>query len=204
VNIKYIRVPAAALLFAWVSLTLGCFEPAKQAKVAVPPPPAPAALQDPPALVAPQTIAELPDPQPVPEQAVPVRPVPSLTPADASSTAARATPRRNAAAESDSAEKAAGAPVQPPARATNNRPALVAADPNVPSVDTIHKRIAHVEALDAQIRARPMPEDVKMIHNRIQYFLEQARRALERKDLREADSLSNRARVLAEDLAGGR
>lgn len=192
-----------AALAVILVLTTACAERLKPAS-AVAPAPVPAAPQDPPALVVAQTALELPLPQPIPAEAVPNRELPPLVPAPAETTVAHPTPRRRTAeaASESTPESASEPPAQPAQHASTNRAPLVPADPNLPSVVTIQKRIARVEALDAQIRAKPMPEDVKMIHNRIRYFLDQASRALARKDLREADSLSSRAMVLAEDLLG--
>jgi hypothetical protein len=192
-----------------VFLVLSTACAARVKPVAVVTPPAPAPPQDPPALVVAQTTLDLPQPQPVPPGAVPNRELPPIASTPVETTTARPVPRRRASpAAPENAEpvvEQAPEPAAAPApHSTNTRPSLVPADPNLPSVDTIQKRIARVEALDAQIRAKPMPEDVKMIHNRIRYFLEQAAHALERKDLREADSLSSRAIVLAEDLLGVR
>ena len=44
----------------------------------------------------------------------------------------------------------------------------------------------------------------EMLRGRIAYFMEQARQALARKDVRQADSLVNRAEVLTQDLLGVR
>jgi hypothetical protein len=43
-----------------------------------------------------------------------------------------------------------------------------------------------------------------MTRSRIQYFIDQAAKALARKDLRQATALVSRAEVLAEDLLGAR
>jgi hypothetical protein len=42
--------------------------------------------------------------------------------------------------------------------------------------------------------------NAEMTRSRIQFFIEQAEKALARKDLRQADSLTGRAELLAQDL----
>lgn len=183
---------AAALLCA------GCV--AKAPKVAVVPA-APVPASDPPALIFPQTVLELPDPQPVPPEAIPKRDTPAA-PQVTETSPARTTPRHStttASAPTPASEPAKPATSAPPATHTQ----LVPMDDSLPNSDMIQKRIDALKSMQARLSSKT-GGDAEMIRSRILYFIDQAGKALARKDLRQADSLVSRAQVLAEDLLGVR
>jgi hypothetical protein len=178
-------------------LSAGCA--AKTPKVAALPP-APAPQTDPPALIFPQTVLELPDPQPVPPEAIVKRDVASQ-PAVAETPPAHTPPRHPSAIAKREPEPAADPspePVKPSARTP-----LIPVDPNLPNSDMIQKRIDALKATEPKLSSKP-GRDAEMTRSRIQYFIDQAAKALARKDLRQATALVSRAEVLAEDLLGAR
>jgi hypothetical protein len=96
-------------------------------------------------------------------------------------------------------ETAKPVPVAPPASSAP----LVADDPNVPSADTIQKRINEARTLLERLPRNSAREGSEMTQKRIAYFLDLAARSLARQDLRQADTFSHRALVLAQDLTSG-
>jgi len=184
-------------------LCAGCATKATKVLVV---PMAPIPPPDPPALIFPQTALELPDPQPVPPEAIlkretPVQPVVSGTPP------VRTPPRRpattSARRETETSETPALTSQPPESSRPANRTPLVPVDPNLPGSDMIQKRLAALRAMQERL-SRKKGGNAEMIRSRIQYFIDQAAKALARKDLRQADSLASRAEVLAEDLLSGR
>ena len=182
--------PTLALFAPLLSLALtGCFAPKKAILPTAPPysPPPHFEIQptpEPPLLEATQQSWQIssivpdlniPAPKP-PTPPRPIRPRPNVSPPT---------------------------PVQ--AEGPKIRPApLVPDDPNAPGTDTIRKRINYVKELIGQHPLASLREDSQVIQKRASYFLDLATRALARGDLRQADALSNRALVLAEDSSRGR
>ncbi len=180
-----------ALIFA--ILLTGCA--AKTTQVAALPP-APAPQADPPALIFPQTVLELPDPQPIPPEALVKREIPTQ-PAVAEAPPAHAAPRHpvaNAKREPEPAEPPTPEPAKP-----SGRTPLIPVDPGLPNSDMIQKRIEALKVMETKLSGKP-GRDAEMTRSRIQYFIDEAGKALARKDLRQADALASRAQVLAEDM----
>ena len=183
-------------------LLAGCA--AKTTKVAAVSP-APAPQADPPALIFPQTVLDLPDPQPVPPEAIVKRePPPQPAVAEAppahpsthhSGTTASAT-TTNARREAEPTAEQSPEPARPSARTP-----LVPVDPGLPNSDMIQKRIEALKVMGTKLSGKP-GRDAEMTRSRIQYFIDEAAKALARKDLRQADALASRAQVLAEDMLG--
>jgi len=183
-----------AFALAFTILLTGCA--ANSPKLAaVPAPPAP--KPDPPALIFPQTVLELPDPQPVPPEAILKREQPAQ-PAVAETQPARTPPHRAPTAVKREAEPSEPNPGPEPAKASSRTP-LVPVDPNLPKSDMIQKRIDALKAMEPKLASRK-GKDADVTRGRLHYFIDQAAQALARNDVRQADALASRAQVLAEDL----
>jgi hypothetical protein len=183
-----------ALAFGAVIFSAGCAVDApKVAAVPVAPEPKP----DPPALIFPQTALELPDPQPVPPESIPRRDLPVQPPA-----ATRTPPRRPAATTKREPEAIEPSLPQSESARPSTRTPLVSSD-NSPKSDIIQKRLDSLKAMQPRL-ANKTGKDAELTRSRIQFFLDQAAKALARKDLRQADALASRAEVLAQDLLGVR
>jgi hypothetical protein len=175
-------------------------------QTALPPPPKPAAVQ-PPApeapLSIPQTAVTLPSPQPVNPDAIPKVEVAQQTPAPEKPEAPPPTrpSHRPASPQPKQSEEAEPEPpstpvVQEPAPPI--QPILSADDQNRirASIDTRKKEIA--ETL-RRIQKRLSTHDKTLVEH-IRSFLAQCDEAEKRGDLSQADTLSERAAVLAKEL----
>jgi len=186
-----------AIALAAAVLLAGCAVKAPKVLLV---PPAPAPKADPPALIYPQTALELPDPQPVPPEAIPKReppPQPAVSEVSPARTPPRRTPSPTPAKREPEAESAS-----PPADAVKpaaSRTPLVPVDPALPRSDIIQKRLDALRGMHDRLASKT-GGNAEMIRSRIEYFVLQAANALARNDLRQADSLASRAEVLAQDL----
>lgn len=205
---------APAVLFGVLLILAGdgCASRVPKSSVVIPPPsPVP---QDPPAVIAPQTVVSLPAPQPIPPGSLPPRkPVETLPEPSAETTPVKPSRRsgqivgpvrqHEAAATADPNPPAAANP-QPsttpaPAPPAGQNP-LVPGDSNLPSPDTIQKRIDDMRDRLKRARSRPMSEDAQLTAKRVSEYLDLAASALARRDLRQAASLCDRAEVLTQDF----
>ncbi len=193
-----------------------------QQKVAVPPTPQPATKPAP--LVMTQTVAQLPEPQPVPPDSIPPRPPVEYQPAPketdtvveltlepkAVKTPARSNrptarrPAANTAAAETPAAETAPATVPPVTPAIEEQPAappkLSAADESVVSKDQVNAVIADVQTILKDIAKRPQSSANVAAVKRIRSFLRVAQQAMNRDDLRQGDIVAHRALALARDL----
>jgi hypothetical protein len=201
----------------WVLLLCLCCsscETGLQQKVAVPPAPQPIAKPAP--VVVSQTVAQLPDPQPVPPDSIPPRPPVEYQP-----------PVKEAEVETESPPDPKSARQPPktsrPARRTADTPPEVAApstpatpiveEPPAPerlsaagepslSKETVNATLAEVQQSLKELAARPKTSANVAAVTRIRSLVKLAEQSVAKNDLRQGDTLAHRALALAHDLAG--
>jgi len=212
--------PGCNLPLAWVAAGLaaaGLFLPAcKRSKakapvVAASPGPAlvPAASAEP--LSTPQTAARLPPPQPIPAEAIPPEPEVEVAAAPpAPKTAPTKAPVRvlrqsvPAATGTAPANPATAVPApEPPPSGPQLRPLLT------PEMEReINRKVdLHLAAADRlleRLPSRPLDKEQSAAAGRVRAFIEQAQKARRQGDLVRANSLAERAELLATDLAKGK
>jgi hypothetical protein len=192
------------LILAMVPLAGCTLGASKQA--AVPPPPKPAAVQPPapdPPLSIPQTAVTLPSPQPVNPDAIPV----------VQAAQAPAPPKTDTPPAPKVARRTAAGPPKPDPEPEADSPPTVAAPEQAPIQPILNgdeqKRIqAAMEARKREIaeklarakEARRLSSHDQSLVERIQSFLAQCAQAEGRGDYSQADTLSERALVLAREL----
>jgi hypothetical protein len=175
-----------------------------------------------------QTVAELPDPQPVPPDSVPPRPpveyqapvkeadavaepAPDPKVAKAPAKTNRPVAKRPAAeAPAQEAAAPAAAPAVPPGVAPgvtlpvveepSGPPKLSAADESVVSKEQVSAIIAEVQKMLKDIAKRPQSSANQGAVKRIRSFVRLAQQAMERDDIRQGDIVAHRALALARDL----
>lgn len=192
-----VNVGMAGLLVLWGS---GCVKRNHAATPIAPPAPtvsAPAQpFPAPSASPAPSTIVQTPE----------AERAPTSTPKPPSTNRQESHPRPTShtapAAAQNAKQPSEGVKPVPEAPRASSAP-LVADDPNLPSADTIQKRINEARMLLERLPRNSAREGSEMTQKRIAYFLDLASRSLARQDLRQADTFSNRALVLAQDLTSG-
>jgi hypothetical protein len=200
----------------------GCLLSKKQqAKIVTPPPPAPKPAEPavrPEPLSIPQTQTQLPPPQPITPEALATVQSPPQTPEAQTTPATNSRPlRRTGPVAGPKPESAVG-----PAVAGQSATAQ-AAPPTTPTPDTEPRAIVQEiippaelkqlqesvaarkqeirKVLDA-VQSRQLTHDQRASVLRIQSFLQQSEDAEKKNDWRQANTLSERAQVLAKELAG--
>jgi hypothetical protein len=198
----------------WALLVLCVFcsscETGPKQKVAVPLTPAPQVKPAP--IVVAQTVAQLPDPQPVPPESVPARPPVEYHPPvketeaepepqqDLKTTRQPAkTPRpvRRPAGDVPVPETASPA-ATPPAEES---PKLSTADAASISKEQVNATLGDVQRILKDLAKRPQTLSLQATIARIHSFVKQAEQSAARNDLRQGDILAHRALALARDLA---
>jgi hypothetical protein len=158
-------------------------------------PPTPAPITPTPTVTAPisvtQTQVQLPPPQPVPEAAIPARPP----------TTAIVGPERPPASPESPAPSAPPTAVEPPAPtpAVPQLGRLLTADQRREYNRVINQNVLAAQASLDSLQQRPLREAQRSAIERVRSFLVQVEEA-RRSDLELARSLSDRARLLAEDM----
>jgi hypothetical protein len=202
---------------SWWLLCLGLCctscETVPQQKVAVPPTPPPVAKPAP--IVVVQTVAQLPDPQPVPPAAIPPRhpieyqpPVKEIAPEPEPThdpKTPKAAPRNSSRIVRRPAGEAPVTETAPPATPVVEEPVappkLSAADEAFISRDQLNVTLTEVQRLLKQLSTRPQTASSKATITRIHSFVRLAEQSAARNDLRQGDILAHRALTLARDLA---
>jgi hypothetical protein len=221
---NFLTVSIAVLFSTALALSLtGCVinKKQQQAKIVTPPPPAPKTSQPavrPEPLSIPQTQTQLPPPQPISPEALATVQSPPQTPEAQPAPATSSRPaRRSGPVAGPKPESAVG-----PAVAGQSTAAQVLL-PAVPPPDTEPRATvqeivppAELKRLQESVAARRQETrkvlDTAQTHHltyeqrglvaRIQSFLQSSEEAEKRNDWRQADTLAERAQVLAKELAG--
>ena len=203
---------AKALLTVVAGIVLaGCSlrgKPAKSAVVPAAPKPvvAPAPAAPPPALSIPQTRVELPKPQPVDPSALITEPRPPELP-EPPPAAAPARPRRTSPAASQPASPAAAAPAAaatppPETRETFQEIVSPAELKRLQDQGLARRREAN-QILD-QLGRRQLTGAEQKVAATIRNFLALSEEAEKHNDPRQANSLAERAQILAKELQSGK
>jgi hypothetical protein len=203
---------AKALLTVVAGIVLaGCSlrgKPAKSAVVPAAPKPvvAPAPAAPPPALSIPQTRVELPKPQPVDPSALITEPRPPELP-EPPPAAAPARPRRTSPAASQPANPAAAAPAAaatppPETRETFQEIVSPAELKRLQDQGLARRREAN-QILD-QLGRRQLTGAEQKVAATIRNFLALSEEAEKHNDPRQANSLAERAQILAKELQSGK
>ena len=203
---------AKALLTVVAGIVLaGCSlrgKPAKSAVVPAAPKPvvAPAPAAPPPALSIPQTRVELPKPQPVDPSALITEPRPPELP-EPPPAAAPARPRRTSPAASQPANPAAAAPAAaatppPETRETFQEIVSPAELKRLQDQGLARRREAN-QILD-QLGRRQLTGAEQKVAATIRNFLALSEAAEKHNDPRQANSLAERAQILAKELQSGK
>ena len=213
-----LAIPLIAAILSLASCVVGGKKAAKTP--AVPAAPAPTAMAKPPAppppVSSPQTEIHLPPAQPVspealatidmaPEGAKAPEPAPVAKPPATRRTAPAATtanpPRQEPSAGAQPAEAPAAMP------ATEEPPRLQPVYPEEERrriLGELERRNREIENLLKGVNPNRMSADQKAVVERIHSFQTVADEAAKRGDFRSADAISERALILAKELAGGR
>ena len=200
-----------SIAYTWIAFSLAGCSMRKQPKAAVVPPPKPSTtvVRPPPQPETPlaelQTRVYLPQPQPIPEEALTVIRMPQrpalAPPAKPEAPRTASTP----VVTTPTAPLPQAPPpetVQPPPR-QRLRPAESPAERRRIERDIVSRRGQTLRLLN-DISRRNLNEEQRAALARIQAFLEQAETAMKNNDLREADALSSRALLLSQDLHSAR
>jgi hypothetical protein len=209
---------SVCLVLALALCCSSCETGGRQAKAIVPPVPAPAAKPAP--IVVAQTVAQLPDPQPIPPESIPPRPpieyqppvkeaIPEPEPAQdpktvrpPTRTTTGRTVKRDAPATPTPAEVTPPVTTAtPPAEETATPPKLSAADEASVSREQLNGTLAEVQKILKDLSGRPQTASSKATITRIHSFVRLAEQSEARNDLRQGDILARRALTLARDLA---
>ena len=198
-----VRLIIAVVLALGACTLSGCVLLGKKTTAQTPPAPKPAAVQ--PAssepLSIPQTAAKLPPPQPVNPEALATVPEAQPLPAPPETTLPQR-PRRPPAVVMT---KPPETPPVPPPMAAEERPPrlqpLVTPEQQGRLLETINERTKRVKERLNQIKQhRQLTNQEGGIVKRINSFLDQSALATQRGDLIQADALTERAAILAEEL----
>jgi hypothetical protein len=188
-------------------LLAGCLlrrTPAKS--VAAPAAPAPLAKPAPappsPALSIPQTHVELPKPQPVDPEALETEPPPPEAPPAAATTAPPRSRRANPAVSQPAPTPPAAAGPPPDTRETVQEIVPPAELKRLQEDAQARRREAN-QILD-QLGRRQLSRSEQNVAATIRSFLALSGEAENRNDLRQADSLAERAQILAKELQSGK
>jgi len=209
------RITIVAIMCIAVPFT-GCVLRRASASKTAPPTPAPQApaapaydaAQDGPYSV-PQTNVRLPSPQPISPEAIA-----SLKDPGQPQTAAPAKPAQGASQAHVNAPVHTAAPPPIAAPATEQQQPPPAAAPPRQTIRPVEStrerrrqltdiqgRLRNVEDSISRVERRELSDDEKNSLARVRSFLEQARQALSRKDLQQADALASRALIIVRDLS---
>ena len=208
-----LAIPLLAVLLALASCEIrgnakATKTPPVPTAAAVPPPAPPA-----PPISTPQTEIQLPEAQPVTPEALatiqvpPAEPKPPEPPPEPT---AKPTTRRPAPAPQPKQETppaVAETPPPQPAAPAEEQPRLqpfYSEEERRRILGEIEKRRVEIEGILHGINQRRLAASKRSVIGRIHSFIEVADDAARRGDLRSADSLSQRALILAQELAGGR
>ncbi len=186
-----------------IALTCGCATGKPPVVASVPPAPQPvgasAAVNAPePPISYPQTVVRLPRPQPIPPDSI-TEP-PSDEPAVVRPSSRVRPPALAPTKEVPAVEVRAPGPLRPAGPVPEATPALTRTDENSVSGVQIEPRIQAVREMLGRLGSRKRTADLDVSIARVQSLLTLAKRALDRHDLRQADSLTERAEVIARDL----
>jgi hypothetical protein len=163
-------------------------------------------------VVVPQTVAELPNPQPVPPESIAARPPVEYKPAvkeaeaeeavpDPKSTRQPAKPTRpprRAPVEVPEVVTPPAVPAEEPAAAA---PKLSAAGQGSVSREQVNGTLAEVQRFLKEIESRPQSAASGATIARIHSFVRLAEQSASRNDLRQGEIMAQRALALARDLA---
>jgi arginine kinase len=187
----------------------GCILRSQPKAVAAPPPPKPAVAPpapEPP-LSIPQTSVRLPSPQEVPPEAIPPVPPDQPAPAEKAETTPSPRPPRHAppAPKPDTTEQTAAPPAEntepaaAPPQSAPFQPILTPAE-QTKLKDAIETRGREIAERVNKAKARGLSSHDEDLVKRINSFLELSKQAAQRGDYTQADSLSDRALLLAREL----
>jgi len=199
------RAPAflPGLLILLIAPLLGCTLGAHK-QAATPPPPKPAAVQPPapePQLSIPQTAVTLPSPQPVnPDAIPPAQPAPAAAPEKTEAPAAPRASRRAAGPPKPEAETETEAPAPAVQEQAPLQP-IVSGNEQKRIEAAIETRKHEINDKLARAKGHLSRHDESLV-DRIKSFLAQCDQAEQRGDYSQADSLSERALILARELQG--
>jgi hypothetical protein len=198
-----------------VCLCLCCAscETAQQQKAVVPVAPAPE--QKPAVVVVTQTVAQLPDPQPVPPESIPARPPveyhppikeveaepePTQDPILARQPPKTSRPARRPPTDAPVPEVPLPVTVTPPAEETVAPPKLSTAEAASISKEQVNATLADVQRILAEVAKRPKAQANQVRVERIRSLVKNSEQAAARNDLQQGDILAKRALALARDL----
>lgn len=202
-NAKALLTVAAAILLAGCSLR---GKPAKSVVVPAAPKPvvAPAPALPPPALSIPQTRVELPKPQPVDPAALATEPRPPELP-EPPPAAAPARPRRTSPAASQPSSPAAApaAAAAPPETRETFQEIVSPAELKRLQDQALARRREANQILD-QLGRRQLTGAEQGVAATIRNFLALSEEAEKHNDPRQANSLAERAQILAKELQSGK
>lgn len=197
--------------FLFLSLCCWSCETARQQKAALPSTPAPPPKPAP--IVVTQTVAQLPDPQPVPPESIPARPPIEYHPPVKEAEAEPESPQdpklaRQPPKSSKPARRSPDAPVPesapppstPPAEEPASPPRLSTADAASISKEQVNATLADVQRILSDLAKRPPAQANQATITRIRSFVRLAEQSTARNDLRQGDILAKRALALARDL----
>jgi hypothetical protein len=184
-----------------------------QQKAVVPATPAPE--QKPAAVVVTQTVAQLPDPQPVPPESIPARPPveyhppvkeveaepePTQDPKLARQPQKTSRPVRRPPTDAPAPEATPPVTVPLPVEDAVTAPKLSTADAAAISKEQVNATLAEVQRILADVAKRPRTQANKDTIARIQSLVKISEQSTARNDLRQGDILAKRALALARDL----
>jgi hypothetical protein len=202
---------SAVVLLVGLALACSSCETATPTKVAVPPTPQPEKRA--PVVVA-QTVAHLPEPQPIPPEAIPPRPPVEYHPRakevekpadaeplhDVKAVKPVAKPRRRTpTTETAEGLPATALPEEPVVTPGSAR--LSTADESSLSKAQVNKTLMEVQQILKSITTRPETAASQAALTRIRSFVRLSEQALAKNDLRQGNALAHRALALTRDLA---
>ena len=195
-----------------IALTCGCVTGKPPVVAAVPRAPQPAGSSAPvttpePPISYPQTVVRLPRPQPIPPDSItepPVEEPPVVRPSSRGRMPAVAPTAVPPTREAPAVEVRAPGTLRPAGPVPEATPALTRTDENSVSGVQIEPRIQAVREMLGRLGGGKRTADLNVSIARVQSLLTLAKRALDRHDLRQADSLTERAEVIARDLLRAR
>jgi hypothetical protein len=207
--------PSFLPLTLFLCLCCASCETVQPQKAVVPVTPVPTEQKPTPVVVT-QTVAQLPDPQPVPPESIPARPPieyhppvkevetepePAQDPKLVRQPSKTSRPARRPPAEAPVPEAPPPVTATPPAtEETVAPPKLSTADAATISKEQIVATLADVQRILADVAKRPRTAANQTTITRIRSFVRLSEQSTARNDLRQGDILAKRALALARDL----
>jgi len=194
----------AAVLALALGLTPGCRRAKPKSPPAAAPSPGLVAVASAEPLSSPQTTARLPPPQPIPPEAIPAEPeLPAAPPAAPRATRPKAAPRTRPPAAAPTPVSPAPPSVAAPPRegpGPQLRP-LLTAEEERKLRRQIEQSLGRAARSLEKLRIPAADKDRLAAVERVRAFVEQAQQARRQGDLARAQSLAERAELLALDMA---